>query len=352
VNVTVITTAESGGMLHYCAQLSNALIRAVDVSVVVDERADASLFDDGVAVEKIRFPHSKSELGPRLPALWPRIYRRLAAPEVDVVHATILDPLLVPPLLALREKRTVYTLHDVSDHPGDEKLRNDVTRRLLNRGVDRVVVHGEHNARRYRERFGGGNELVRSSHGEYSFFRDCCDSPVRYERELLFFGRIRPYKGVETLLSAAEEVTNAVDDYRLTVAGSGPLDIDGNLDDHVTVRNEFLSNEAVCELFSRCRAVVLPYREASQSGVVPIAYAFRKPVVATAVGGLPEVIEDGSTGYLVEPDSPGPLADRCVSLLRDESKARTFGERGFAFAREHMNWDRIVDGLIAEAYAD
>lgn len=348
LHVTVVAPSDGGGMLHYCSQLSNALSKEVDVTAIVDEGADESLFD-GVSVQTMEFPGSIAELGPDLIGLWTRLYRRLSDESVDIVHATVLNPLLVPPLLALRRapQRTVVTLHDVSDHTGAEKLRNEVARRLLIRGIDRIVVHGDYNARQCRKRYGVDDRLVRINHGEYSFFKGYCDAPIRYDRELLFFGRIRPYKGVETLLEADKHISEAIDDYRLTIAGAGRLNAsEVDLGDHVTVINEYVPNETVCELFSRCRAVVLPYTDASQSGIVPIAYSFRKPVITTTVGGLPEVVVDGETGFSVTPENPQALAEGCVQLLEDGPTAIEMGENGEDFKNSHMSWERITNSLI------
>ena len=349
-NVIMVAPSDGSGMLHYCSQLANALSRKATVTAVVDDGADESLFD-GVAVETMDFPGTISEIGSRVVTLWMRLYQRLSTESVDVVHATVLNPLVVPPLLALRTQpqRTVFTLHDVSDHPGAEKYRNEAARRLLVRGVDRVVVHGEYNARQCRQRYGVDEKLVTINHGAYSFFTDYCDAPIRYDRELLFFGRFRPYKGIETLLEADRLVSDAVDDYRLTIAGAGRLDVsEDELGDHVTIINEYVPNETVCELFSRCRAVVLPYTEASQSGIVPIAYSFRKPVITTTVGGLPEVVTDGRTGFTLPPESPAALADACGELLQDEIAAVEMGDGGHEFKNEHMSWDRITDSLMRE----
>ena len=242
----------------------------------------------------------------------------------------------------------MFTLHDVSDHPGAGKIRNAVARQLLVRGVDRVVVHGEYNARQCRQRYGVDEKLVRINHGAYSFFTDYCDGPIRYDRELLFFGRFRPYKGIETLLAADRLLSDAVDDYRLTIAGDGRLDVpEDELGDHVTVINEYVPNETVCELFSRCRAVVLPYTEASQSGIVPIAYSFRKPVITTTVGGLPEVVMDGKTGLSVDPENPEELSAACTKLLENKTTAEGMGNNGYEFKNSHMSWEEVTDTLLS-----
>jgi glycosyltransferase involved in cell wall biosynthesis len=91
------------------------------------------------------------------------------------------------------------------------------------------------------------------------------------------------------------------------------------------VHNEFISEQSTAEYFRRASIVVLPYIEASQSGVIPLAYSAGKPVVATNVGGLPEMVEHGRTGYVVNPRDPEQLADALVRLLLDSAMRRQMG---------------------------
>jgi glycosyltransferase involved in cell wall biosynthesis len=91
------------------------------------------------------------------------------------------------------------------------------------------------------------------------------------------------------------------------------------------VHNEFISEDRTAEYFRRACVVVLPYIEASQSGVIPLAYSAAKPVVATTVGGLPEMVEEGRTGYLVAPRDAADLAKALVRLLLDPTLRRQMG---------------------------
>jgi glycosyltransferase involved in cell wall biosynthesis len=148
-------------------------------------------------------------------------------------------------------------------------------------------------------------------------------------------------------------LSTSVDDYQLTIAGNGPLNICGDYTGNdINIINKYIPKDQVCELFSRCRALVLPYREATQSGIVPIAYAFKKPVIATVVGGLPEVVKDGQTGFLVQPDRPKQLSDACSRMINDRAIARQMGQNGYRFLKEHMSWTDISDKIISEAYQD
>ena len=85
---------------------------------------------------------------------------------------------------------------------------------------------------------------------------------------------------------------------------------------HVRLEDKYISNEEVAVYFAAADVVVLPYVEASQSGIVPIAYSFNTPVISTRVGGLPEAVLDGQTGFLVDPGSPERLAETILRYYR------------------------------------
>jgi glycosyltransferase involved in cell wall biosynthesis len=94
------------------------------------------------------------------------------------------------------------------------------------------------------------------------------------------------------------------------------------------IRDAWISNEERATLFQRAAVVVLPYVSATQSGVIPVAYSFRKPVVATTVGALPEYVDHGRTGLLVPPCDEKTLAAAVVRLLRDPDLRHSMGENG------------------------
>ena len=152
------------------------------------------------------------------------------------------------------------------------------------------------------------------------------------EHLVLFFGRISQYKGLEYLIRAEPLITAQVPQTRIVIAGTGE-DINHyrrmmTNPERFTIHDEYVSDEKRAELFRRASVVVLPYIEATQSGVIPVAYSFGKPVVATTVGGLPAQVDDGKTGYLVPPRDERALADAIVRLLRNRDLRRQFGVNG------------------------
>lgn len=172
-------------------------------------------------------------------------------------------------------------------------------------------------------------------------------------RVILFFGFVRKYKGLHHLLKAMPEITARLPDLKLLVAGDFGDSRQEYLDEieklqlseHIVLSEGYCPDAEVEKYFSASTLVVLPYEEATQSGIAQIAFGFRKPVIATDVGGLPEVVTDGRTGYIVPPLNPKMLADAVIRFFeedREEEFVRNIEEES-----ERFSWQRIV-GEIEE----
>lgn len=182
-----------------------------------------------------------------------------------------------------------------------------------------------------------GRKVYRSELPIYSFY-DSDDAGQNAEQErgalreqvgvkeeselLLFFGYVRKYKGLDVLLKAMPDILKQRPLAHLLIVGEF-YDNEGgyrdlieslNLQNDVTIVSEFVPNEEVGMYYTMADLVVLPYKEATQSGILNIAYAFAKPVVVTNVGGLSEFVDE-RTGVVVEPENPTLLAEGIVSIL-------------------------------------
>lgn len=145
------------------------------------------------------------------------------------------------------------------------------------------------------------------------------------DKVLLFFGYIRRYKGLDVLIDAMKILVEGDNNYKLLIVGESYEDINIyrtqiqslSLDSNITLINSFVPNEEVEKYYSACDLVVLPYREATQSGILNIAYGFNKPVVVTDVGGLKEFVEEGKTGYMVKAEDKFSLAEGIRKYFRE-----------------------------------
>ncbi|GAB4207784.1 MAG: glycosyltransferase family 4 protein [Bacteroidia bacterium] len=133
------------------------------------------------------------------------------------------------------------------------------------------------------------------------------------EKILLFFGLVRAYKGLDTLLNALADETLKNYSFKVLIAGEFYDDKEyylniireRKLEDKIILHDYYIPDDKVNVYFSACDAVVQPYKSATNSGVSMVSYFYDKPIISTNVGGLKEVVKDGQTGWLCEPDSRG-----------------------------------------------
>jgi glycosyltransferase involved in cell wall biosynthesis len=187
--------------------------------------------------------------------------------------------------------------------------------------------------------------------GVYDYYRAWADaSQTEKANTILFFGRIWEYKGLRCLIEAEPMITRVVPNARIVIAGYGEpfgkyrkaMVNPSNFEVHY----RHIPNREVAGLFQAASIVVLPYLEASQTGVVPIAYAFGKPVVATTVGGIPEVVDHGQTGLLVPPGDPRSLAEAIVTLLQDQKARTRMGRQAKEKTEKELSWSSIAEQTL------
>lgn len=142
------------------------------------------------------------------------------------------------------------------------------------------------------------------------------------DKILLFFGYVRKYKGLDLLIESFPKIKSQVPDAKLLIVGEFYDSPDNylelirklNIEKDVVVVNKFVANEEVAKYYKICDLVVLPYRSATQSGILNVAYGFNKPVMVTDVGGLAEFVINKKTGLVVKPNSPDEIANAVVEF--------------------------------------
>jgi glycosyltransferase involved in cell wall biosynthesis len=141
---------------------------------------------------------------------------------------------------------------------------------------------------------------------------------------LLFFGYVRKYKGLNILIESLPDIIKKNSRIRLLIVGEFYDSSEKyynqinqlNLKENVKVVDKFVPNEDVGNYYSICDIVILPYLEGTQSGVLNIAYGFKKPVIVTKVGGLTEDVDEGKTGFITEPGNSKLLSDCVLKFLK------------------------------------
>jgi glycosyltransferase involved in cell wall biosynthesis len=172
------------------------------------------------------------------------------------------------------------------------------------------------------------------------------DEPV-----VLFFGRIWEYKGLEYLIRAEPLITQRVPGAKIVIAGEGEdfsrYERMMVHPERFVVHNEYVSHEKRSALFRQAAVVALPYVDATQSGVIPVAYSHGRPVVATTTGSLPDMVDHGETGYLVSPRDERALAGAIVHLLQDRALRERMGENGRRKLEAECSPDVAARGTVA-----
>jgi glycosyltransferase involved in cell wall biosynthesis len=189
------------------------------------------------------------------------------------------------------------------------------------------------------EQYSKGKKVYRSELPVYDCYKQSETTDVKkiksefgFEEDslvLLFFGYVRKYKGLDILIEAFPKILSANLKAKLLIVGEFYDDPKEYLElikklgieDKVKLINQFVPNEDVAKYYQNADVVILPYRSATQSGILNVAYGFYKPVIVTDVGGLSEFVDEGKTGFVVKPNSPDAIAEGVNKFL--ESRAKT-----------------------------
>jgi glycosyltransferase involved in cell wall biosynthesis len=375
-----------GGVTDYTDELTRALV-AEGWSVTLATAADHTYPPvPGIAVKGVfRYVRDDSAIGGALRrrglgklinglyflAALPRLMRLARA--ADIVHSQgwEIPQIGLLAVLCLRFTGTpvVQTAHGTFERAESFLRTRRLVRRLTGRLLRKMIVHTE--ADRVRVRAWVGERSLVIPHGEYGGLaskgggadrgaaRAALGVPAEASATLMF-GQLRTDKGLDELIAAVELVPET----HLLIGGkeAGALAAvrehldDPRLSSRVTLREGFLDMRETAELFAAADTVALPYRAASQSGVLLLAYGFARPVIIYPAGGMVEAVIDGETGWICSDSSVEALA----AALRESARAgheecARRGQRGRELAGERYSWPviaRRTSALYEEVLSD
>ena len=300
---------------------------------------------------------------------WNRIIRYSLEEKVDIVHVQwyVFSPMDWYYHQKLRKNgiKVVTTIHDLL--PFNKKIYDFFFHKKIYMHSDAVITQAQMNKEILIKKFCVDEEkIIYIPHGHYMEF---ADSASRNEsREILnlsfgssiilFFGQIKKVKGVDVLIKAMREVVDKHPDALCIIAGKVWKDdfstyqeiIDElNLKDNIRADIRFIDDDEIKYYFNAADIVALPYLQIYQSGVVLLAYAYEKPVVATSEGEFLTVIKDKETGILVKAGDFHELADALNWYLDFPDKAKAFAEAGKRDISIRLGWDNISK-LVKKVY--
>lgn len=284
----------------------------------------------------------------------------------DILHfqtAYWLEALIIP-LYSLLGIRLVYTAHDLLHHPpypGDRFL----FRRLYQK-MDGIIVTAEALQRRLIEEFGvEAEKIVVIWMGNIEEPEVGAEiTPARARSRLgipegdpvvLFFGIIREYKGLDILLRAFALLLETVESAWLVIAGepigsfsSYQKEIDRlRIGHRVKTFTDFIPPDQTPLFFAAADLIVLPYRESYTSAVIPLAYSYNRPVVASRVGGLAEYVREGESGYTFPVGDSRQLAEKISLILSDRQAAGRMKSFIPVYYQKNFSWPEIAAATLS-----
>lgn len=377
--VIYVTFQGNSGMAHYAEALSQAMRNLTDAKLAMvamrDELEAHTMLPGLLPFQWSEQLRNRRFLEGYNPLFYRKIARKLCSAGVpSIVHITSQVTGLLAFVKEIRRlgSRVIYTVHDPIPH--DERrttwgrIYEAYQRRYQLPEVLRLcaavhvhsVGHREQLRTLYGESIASKAYIVPHGAGLSRNVAAGDREPVEFQQRvvgdamtLLFFGRIEPYKGLDVLLDALKLVNGRGRNVQLIVAGAGRLGDDRGVasDPNVTLVHRFVPDEEVRKVFERADVVVLPYRSATQSGVIPMAYAFGKPVISTRVGALNDVVVEGKTGLLVKPGDPAALADAIEHLDSDRNLVRQMGKAAVSFLEQRLAWSKVADAHMGQYLA-
>ena len=254
--------------------------------------------------------------------------------------------------------KTIFLCHNVLPHEGFP-FKNQLAQMVLKKGYG-FIVHSEQDEQDLRKLI-TDPKVVHAVHPTYNQFRLRGIDKATARKELgidesqkmaLFFGFIREYKGLKHLIRALPQICKVCPDVHLWVVGdffdNDKADYEALIKQYgcekmLTLIDGYLPDQKVEPYFAAADLCVLPYESATQSGVIQIAYSFGCPVIATNVGGLPEVVLNEKTGYVIPPKDDAALSQAVIRFFtgnRTEEFKQWIQKEDYRYS-----WDRMVENI-------
>lgn len=384
MKIMIVEPLGDGGIAHYTLNLINALEK-IDINVTLVTAKNYEFFQNNnknvypimfrMATYLIkRFPELDREAA--MQSLARRFLKTLEYPinsfqavalahkkKIKIVHfqSVNLIELLMIVLFKFFNVKIIYTIHNVMPRHKRIKFYHKLLYRAMYFFCDRIIIHSQKGRGEVIDLFVVNESKIHViPHGDYKFFiPDKILTAVEAKLSLgidpkcqtiLFFGAIRSNKGLKNILMALPKIQKKVQDFCLLIVGESCEDytrykniiISNRTEKYVWEKIEYIPNNEVSDYFFASDVVVLPYNEITGSGVLQIAYAFSKPIIASDIPGFREVIVDGKNGYLVDPKDSEMIAERIINIFLDEGKKKKMGQYSRFLSDTKYSWDTIA----------
>ena len=287
------------------------------------------------------------------PMTWGRVTKHICSFSPDLIVIPWWTFFLAPCLGQIARKlrsrgiHVRFLCHNVSDH--SPRLWKAFLTRCALRSGSSYIVQSHAEADQLRGELGAVAVAICPHPVESNFPPPSVDLPRRAKLEALFFGLVRPYKGVEDLINAVDQLSDA--DIMLTIAGEvwaekdqlESLVANSTATKKIELVLRYIDDQEAANMFARSDVVVLPYRSVTGSGVLGNAWHFGKPVVASDLGSLKELVSPGETGWLVPPSNPELLAETLKGITRQHADSM---KAAIEKKKSELTWERLAECVL------
>ena len=264
--------------------------------------------------------------------------------KFDVIHLTW-PANVYEFIIYMLKRKIILTVHDPFPHTGLDTRIVRLRRKVAFRCVPHFIILNKAQREKFLSFYRLPSSAVIDSRLSCYTYLNMVEqdmTTVPEQKYILFAGKISKYKGVEYLLEAMKKVHDTFPDIKLVVAGGGKYHFDISeyaALPYIDIRNRFIPDEELVALMNKTQFMVCPYTDATQSGVIMSSFTFGTPVIATRVGGLPEMLGNGKYGMLVKEKDTDALYQGICSLLSDEEQLADY--------RKEIAKDYTSDGYLS-----
>lgn len=354
MRIALIYLGRKGGGTVYSLEIAKALNIKEDVLAVISSQVEnLNLWgSSGIKILKVSTFNNKWQVIPSTLNIikFINLTKQIKKFNPDIIYYPM-GHIWIPILnLFLKKIPKVMTLHDPILHTGEDNFFWKLLQKIEIKQSDRFIILSNIFTNYLKKKGISIEKIDVIPHGEFSYYSKYKISKAANKKPtILFFGRISQYKGLDILLKAFPIIKKEISECRLIIAGNGDIkpykQLMIGLKD-IIVFNQWIKDEETASYFGQADLIVLPYKDATQSGIIPIAYSMKLPVVTTNVGGLPEQVQDGRDGLLVNPCDEKDLAIACIRLLSNPILAKKMGEEGYKKAMIDWSWENIGNKII------
>lgn len=342
--IVLVSLSNAMGMQLYCSQLANILAKKHDVSIIVTKYFDSSNINANVKIYKF-FSTKRPTIDKGLLYINSYLNALKVINSCDVVHFLNSHPSNIILLNRGKCANSVFTLHDPTPHSNDllGKCRSIIDK-IISKQTNKIIIHSKMHL---------NNDLVKKYINKTyvtplaSKSKSKKYNPIVNNNVFLFFGRIEDYKGIDIFIEAIEMLSKDNYKFKAVIAGAGDFTKYKRKifhENNYVINNYVIPEKEVSQLFINSTFCIMPYKTASQSGVIPLSYYYSRPVIVTNIESLTENIVLNKTGFVI--DNAYSLYCLLKKILVGEYNLDKLSQNAFEYGNKFLSMEKMAKNLI------